>query len=83
MFLILVNLLYWMQKEIKVKELSKKFSWKKKSWPSTQSEVELLLGLVDIKVVSRVLRMVRISKEQLLWCGEDEQDRFVRGQVAT
>lgn len=33
-------------------------------------EVELLFGLIDIKVVSRVLRMVRISKEQLLWCEE-------------
>lgn len=59
-----------MQKEIKVKELSKKKSWKKKSWPSSPSQVELLLGLIDIKVVSRVLRMARISKEQLLWCEE-------------
>jgi len=59
-----------MQKETRVKELSKKKSWKKKSWPSFLSEVELLLGLIDIKVVSRVLRMARISKEQLLWCEE-------------
>lgn len=59
-----------MQKETKVKELSKKKSWKKKSWPSSPSEAELLLGLIDIKVVSRVLRMARISKEQLLWCEE-------------
>jgi len=59
-----------MQKEVRVKELSKKKSWKKKSWPSSPPEVELLLGLIDIKVVSRVLRMARISKEQLLWCEE-------------
>lgn len=70
MFLISVDLLNCMQKEMKVKEMSRKKSWKKKSWPSTPPEVELLLGLIDIKVVSRVLRMVRISKEQLLWCEE-------------
>lgn len=58
------------KKETKVKELSKKKSWKKKSWPTSPLEVELLLGLIDIKVISRVLRMAKISKEQLLWCEE-------------
>lgn len=52
-----------------MKELSKSKSWKK-SWPANPDKVELLLGLIDIKVVSRVLRMARISKEQLLWCEE-------------
>jgi hypothetical protein len=33
-------------------------------------EVQLLFALIDIKVVSRVLRMARLSKEQLLWCEE-------------
>eukprot|EP00268_Persea_americana_P029182 TRINITY_DN28243_c0_g1_i2.p1 TRINITY_DN28243_c0_g1~~TRINITY_DN28243_c0_g1_i2.p1 ORF type:complete len:429 (+),score=117.98 TRINITY_DN28243_c0_g1_i2:609-1895(+) len=59
------------KKEAKLKELSrKKKGWKKKPWPTMAEEVELLFGLIDIKVVSRVLRMVRISKEQLLWCEE-------------
>ncbi|MQL89132.1 hypothetical protein Taro_021707 [Colocasia esculenta] len=58
------------KKEIKLKELSKKKAVKKKSWPATHEEVELLFGLIDIKIVSRVLRMSRISKEQLLWCEE-------------
>ncbi|XP_077222949.1 uncharacterized protein LOC143856570 [Tasmannia lanceolata] len=59
------------KKEIKLKELCrKKKGWKKKSWPSTPEEIELLFGLIDIKVVMRVLRMARINKEQLLWCEE-------------
>lgn len=59
------------KKEAKLKELrKKKKGWKKKSWPETREEVDLLFALVDIKVVSRVLRMVKISKEQLLWCEE-------------
>lgn len=60
-----------LQKRMKVKELCKKSkSWKKKSWPQTYEDVELLFGVIDIKVLSRVLRMVRISKEQLIWCEE-------------
>ncbi|KAL5699481.1 hypothetical protein ACHQM5_030375 [Ranunculus cassubicifolius] len=59
------------KKELKLKEfVKKKKSWKKKSWPGTVEEVELLFGLTDIKLVSRVLRMGKISKEQLLWCEE-------------
>ncbi|WOH04147.1 hypothetical protein DCAR_0623555 [Daucus carota subsp. sativus] len=59
------------QKEIKLKELRKKRKgWKKKSWPATEEDVELLLGLIDVKILRRVLRMARISREQLLWCEE-------------
>ncbi|KAJ4826200.1 hypothetical protein Tsubulata_023789 [Turnera subulata] len=59
------------KKKMKLKELCKKSrGWKKKSWPAAYEDVELLFGLIDIKVVARVLRMVRISKEQLLWCEE-------------
>ncbi|KAF5196460.1 Duf1666 family protein [Thalictrum thalictroides] len=59
------------KKEIKLKELvKKKKGWKKKSWPATLEEVELLFGLIDIKLISRALRMPRINKEQLLWCEE-------------
>ncbi|KAJ0579164.1 hypothetical protein HanHA300_Chr04g0115001 [Helianthus annuus] len=43
---------------------------KKNEWPATQEEVELLLGLIDVKVMGRVLRMVKISKEQLFWSEE-------------
>nr|CAB3505046.1 unnamed protein product [Digitaria exilis] len=59
------------QKEAKVKELfKKKKGWKSKTWPPTMEEVQLLFALIDIKVVSRVLRMGKLSKEQLLWCEE-------------
>ncbi|KAL2479264.1 hypothetical protein Fot_48278 [Forsythia ovata] len=59
------------KKAMKLKELWKRTkSYKKKSWPSTQEDTEMLLGLIDSKIVSRVLRMARISKEQLFWCEE-------------
>ncbi|EES14236.1 hypothetical protein BDA96_07G214700 [Sorghum bicolor] len=59
------------KKEAKVKELlKKKKGWKSKTWPGTMEEVQLLFALIDIKVVSRVLRMGKLSKEQLLWCEE-------------
>lgn len=56
-----------------MKELLKKRKGgrkKSKSWPSTEEEVELLLGVIDVKVISRVLRMMRVSKEQLFWSEE-------------
>ncbi|GMY38233.1 Ribosomal protein [Fagus crenata] len=59
------------KKGIRLKELRKKRKGgKKKSWPLTQEDVQLLFSLVDVKVLSRVLRMVRITKEQLFWCEE-------------
>ncbi|RZR79558.1 hypothetical protein BHM03_00005302, partial [Ensete ventricosum] len=60
-----------LQKEMRVKELfKKKKGWRKKkrTWPTTLEEVQLLFALIDIEVISRVLRMARLSKEQLLWC---------------
>ncbi|XWS20609.1 hypothetical protein CRYUN_Cryun31cG0117300 [Craigia yunnanensis] len=59
------------KKGMKLKELRKKRKgWKKKSWPLTREDVPLLFGLIDIKIISRVLRMARISKEQLFWYEE-------------
>ncbi|XP_062154255.1 uncharacterized protein LOC133862452 [Alnus glutinosa] len=59
------------KKGIKLKELRKRTKgWKKKSWPQTDEDIQLLLSLIDMKVLSRVLRMVRITKEQLFWCEE-------------
>ncbi|XP_051148059.1 uncharacterized protein LOC127263129 [Andrographis paniculata] len=43
---------------------------KKRSWPSTRQGAEVLLALVDVKVVRRAVQMPRISKEQLFWCEE-------------
>ncbi|KAL0414941.1 UNVERIFIED_CONTAM: hypothetical protein Slati_3326000 [Sesamum latifolium] len=59
------------KKAMKLKEVWKRSrSYKKKSWPSRGEDVEMLLGVVDVKVVTRVVRMMRISKEQLIWCEE-------------
>ncbi|KAM2585167.1 hypothetical protein TB2_046068 [Malus domestica] len=59
------------KKWMKLKELQKRRKgWKKKSWPQLQEDVQLLFSLIDAKVLSRTLRMVRISKEQLFWCEE-------------
>nr|XP_011467524.1 PREDICTED: uncharacterized protein LOC101310719 isoform X1 [Fragaria vesca subsp. vesca]XP_011467525.1 PREDICTED: uncharacterized protein LOC101310719 isoform X1 [Fragaria vesca subsp. vesca] len=58
------------KKSMKLKELRKKRKSWKKSWPQAQEDVQLLFSLVDVKVLSRVLRMGRISKEQLFWCEE-------------
>ncbi|KMZ62443.1 hypothetical protein ZOSMA_462G00060 [Zostera marina] len=59
------------KKEMKLKEIYKKKKMTKKNhWPTTHEEVSVLFGLIDFKVVSRVMRMAKISKEQLLWCEE-------------
>ncbi|PWA48485.1 hypothetical protein CTI12_AA490360 [Artemisia annua] len=59
------------KRKMKLKELWKKRKGgKKNQWPATQEDVELLLALIDVKVISRVLRMVKITKEQLFWTEE-------------
>jgi hypothetical protein len=59
------------KKRVKAKELSKKTKGlRKKSWPQTWEGVQLLFAAIDIKLATRVLRMSKISKEQLLWCEE-------------
>lgn len=60
-----------MQKAIKLKyQWKKKKNWKKKSRTCTPAGADLLLGLVDVEVMERVLRMDKITKEQLFWCEE-------------
>ncbi|KAF8103971.1 hypothetical protein N665_0182s0077 [Sinapis alba] len=59
------------KKRAKAKELSKKTKGlRKKSWPQGWEGVQLLFAAIDIKLATRVLRMSKISKEQLLWCEE-------------
>lgn len=48
----------------------RKKGWKKNSWPPKPEDIELLLGLIDVKIISRVLRMRRITKDELFWCEE-------------
>ncbi|GAA0155069.1 hypothetical protein Leryth_011363 [Lithospermum erythrorhizon] len=57
------------KKVLKLKELRKrKKNWKDKTWPTTETEVQLLLALIDAKLVSKVMRLVSINNDQLLWC---------------
>ncbi|KAK7293993.1 hypothetical protein RJT34_16876 [Clitoria ternatea] len=59
------------KKMVKLKEVRrKKKGWRKNSWPQKQEDIQLLLGLIDVKTVSRILRMTRITREQLFWCEE-------------
>ncbi|KAG7013928.1 hypothetical protein SDJN02_24097 [Cucurbita argyrosperma subsp. argyrosperma] len=59
------------KKKAKLKEVRKKSrGWKQKTWPQTYEDMQLLFGVVDIKIISRLMKMPRISKEQLLWCEE-------------
>lgn len=59
------------KKEMRLKELHKRSKGgKKKSWPQTWDGIQLLFGIIDIKVMSRVLKMARVTKEQLFWCEE-------------
>ncbi|MED6168983.1 hypothetical protein PIB30_017128 [Stylosanthes scabra] len=59
------------KKVMKLKEVRrKKKGWKKNSWPEKQEDIQLLLGLIDVKILSRVLRMTRMNREQLFWCEE-------------
>ncbi|XP_016456095.1 uncharacterized protein LOC107780088 [Nicotiana tabacum] len=39
-----------------------------------EEEMEILMGLIDLKVVSRVLRMSELNDEQLHWC-EDKMSK--------
>lgn len=56
---------------MKLKELRKKSrGWKKMSWPSMLEDVQVLFSLIDVEIVSCVVRMTRITNEQLIWCEE-------------
>ncbi|XP_038898126.1 uncharacterized protein LOC120085908 isoform X2 [Benincasa hispida] len=59
------------KKKTKLKEVRKKSrGWKQKTCPQTYEDMQLLFGIVDIKIISRLVKMSRITKEQLLWCEE-------------
>ncbi|KAJ3694417.1 hypothetical protein LUZ60_009897 [Juncus effusus] len=47
-----------------------------------EEEMEILMGLIDLKVVSRVLRLPNISEEQLHWCEEKmTKVRVLHGKI--
>ncbi|OVA02954.1 Ribosomal protein L34Ae [Macleaya cordata] len=58
------------RKKMKIKDLRRARKCIRKRKLKEEDEMEILMSLIDLKVVSRVLRMTEISDEQLHWCEE-------------
>ncbi|RZS07790.1 hypothetical protein BHM03_00038684 [Ensete ventricosum] len=58
------------QNKTRLKDLWKRRRCLTKKRREREEEMEILMGLIDMKIVSRVLRMPEISQEQLRWCEE-------------
>uniref|UniRef100_A0A5B7BZN7 Ribosomal protein L34Ae n=1 Tax=Davidia involucrata TaxID=16924 RepID=A0A5B7BZN7_DAVIN len=58
------------KKQLKLKDLRRAGKCLRKRRLKEEEEMEILMALIDIKVVSRVLRMSELSEEQLHWCAE-------------
>lgn len=58
------------QKKMKVKDLRRSHKCLRKRRLKVEEEMEILMALIDLKVVSRVLTMSDMSEEQLHWCEE-------------
>lgn len=64
------------QKKMKLKDLRRTRTCLRRRRLKVEEEMEILMALIDTKVVSRVLRMKDITEEQLQWC--DDKMRKVR-----
>ncbi|CAJ1951907.1 unnamed protein product [Sphenostylis stenocarpa] len=70
------------KKKMKVKDLRRSSKCLRKRKLKGEEEMEILMGLIDLKVVSRVLRMSELSEEQLHWCEEKmSKVRVVEGKL--
>ncbi|BAU02789.1 uncharacterized protein HKW66_Vig0122940 [Vigna angularis] len=70
------------KKKMKVKELGRSRKCLRKRKLKGEEEMEILMALIDLKVVSRVLRMSELSEEQLHWCEEKMRKvRVVEGKL--
>ncbi|KAK7291430.1 hypothetical protein RIF29_06567 [Crotalaria pallida] len=58
------------KKNTKVKDLRRSRKCLRKKKLKVEEEMEILMALIDLKVVSRVLRMSDLNEEQLHWCEE-------------
>uniref|UniRef100_A0A7N0T1F7 Uncharacterized protein n=1 Tax=Kalanchoe fedtschenkoi TaxID=63787 RepID=A0A7N0T1F7_KALFE len=58
------------KKKMKLKELRRPRNCLRKVKLKADEEMEIVMGLIDLKVVSRVLRMADLHPEQLHWCEE-------------
>ncbi|RDX82467.1 hypothetical protein CR513_36744, partial [Mucuna pruriens] len=70
------------KKKMKVKDLRRSRKCLRKRKLKVEEEMEILMALIDLKVVSRVLRMGELSEEQLHWCEEKmSKVRVVDGKL--
>ncbi|KAK1320308.1 hypothetical protein QJS10_CPA03g00515 [Acorus calamus] len=70
------------KKKLKLKDLQRRRMHFGKKKLKEEEEMEIQMGLIDLKVVSRVLRMANISEEQLLWCEEKmDKVRVLQGKI--
>ncbi|KAK7380044.1 hypothetical protein VNO78_32394 [Psophocarpus tetragonolobus] len=70
------------KKKMKVKDLRRSRKCLRKRKLNREEEMEILMTLIDLKVVSRVLRMGELSEEQLHWCEEKmSKVRVVEGKL--
>lgn len=63
---------------MKVKDLRRSRKCLRKRRLKEEEEMEILMALIDLKVVSRVLRMKDLSDEQLHWC----EDKLTKVRVS-
>lgn len=59
-----------MQKKVKLKEIRRPRNCLRKIKLKPDEEMQTLMGLIDLKIVSRVLKMTDLHPEQLHWCEE-------------
>ncbi|XP_010539999.1 PREDICTED: uncharacterized protein LOC104813903 [Tarenaya hassleriana] len=70
------------KKKAKLKEMRRGGRCVRKRRMRIEEEMEILMGLIDLKVVSRVLRMSVITEERLHWCEEKmSRVRIIHGKL--
>ncbi|KAK7358283.1 hypothetical protein VNO77_00210 [Canavalia gladiata] len=70
------------KKRVKVKDLWHSGKSLRRRKLKAEEEMEILMALIDLKVVSRVLRMNELSEEQLHWCEEKmSKVRIMEGKL--
>ncbi|KAK3018784.1 hypothetical protein RJ639_003321 [Escallonia herrerae] len=56
------------QKKVKLTDLRRRKCFRKRLRLTEEEEMDILMALIDLKVVSRALRMADLSEEQVHWC---------------
>eukprot|EP00257_Ricinus_communis_P022839 XP_015582687.1 uncharacterized protein LOC8271822 [Ricinus communis] len=70
------------KKKMKLKDMRRVRKCIRKRKLKVEEEMEILMGLIDLKVVSRVLRMSDLSEEQMHWCeGKMSKVRISDGKL--